>query len=291
VTPWELSAAPEAWRENLAGIDEIWAPTDFVAKAFADIFSGPILLMPHPMEPTGDTHPGRERYGMQDTRFYFMFSFDYYSSPFRKNPIGVVEAFQRAFPTGKENVGLIIKSTGAPEHYPEIKARIRDAMDYDSRIRALDQHLSREEMIGLIRACDAYVSLHRSEGFGLGMAEALSFGRIVIGTDYSGSTDFLNEQTGYPVPFTLRPVLAHEYPFAQGQLWAEPDLDTVVEIMRHVIANPQEARRRGAAGQSFVLQRYSPGTVGRLMRARLSEIYTRHKTMRDAGAIIARGAD
>jgi glycosyltransferase involved in cell wall biosynthesis len=127
-------------------------------------------------------------------------------------------------------------------------------------------------MLGLIRASDAYVSLHRSEGFGLGMAEALSFGRIVIGTDYSGSTDFLNDQTGYPVPYSLCPVLPHEYPFSEGQFWAEPDLDAAAKIMRHVVADREEACYRGAAGRSFVLQRYSPRSVGRSIRARLSEL-------------------
>jgi glycosyltransferase involved in cell wall biosynthesis len=269
---WELSAAPKAWRKNLVGIDEIWAPNDFIAKAFAHVFNGPILIVPPAMAESGDTYPGRTYYGMEDRRFYFMFSFDYYSFPSRKNPLGVIEAFHKAFPTGKDDVGLIVKSTRAPELYSELKATIQEAMDRDPRVLVLDQSLAREEMLGLIHACDAYVSLHRSEGFGLGMAEALSFGRIVIGTDYSGCTDFLNEQTGYPVPHSLRPVLPHEYPFPEGQFWAEPDLDAATQIMRHVVANPEEARRRGAAGRSLVLQRYSALPVGLLIRARLSEL-------------------
>ena len=121
-------------------------------------------------------------------------------------------------------------------------------------------------------ACDAYVSLHRAEGFGLGMVEAMSFGRIVIGTDYSGCTDFLTAQTGYPVPYALRPVLPDEYPYAEGQVWAEPDLDAAVDIMRNVVANPEESRRRAMAGRSLVWERYGAASVGRLMRARLAEL-------------------
>jgi len=272
VTYWELAAAPEAWREKLAAIDEIWAPNEFIAKAFVHIFSGPVLTMPPAMAGGGENHPERTHYGMDEHRFYFMFSFDFYSSPYRKNPLGVLEAFQKAFPTGEENVGLVIKSTGAAYHYHDVKATIREAMDRDPRIMVIDQNLSREDILGLIHASDAYVSLHRSEGFGLGMAEALSFGRIVIGTDYSGCTDFLNEQTGYPVPYYLRPVLPHEYPCADGQFWAEPNLAAAVEIMRKVVANPNEARLRGAAGRSLVLERYGIAPVGRLMRARLSEL-------------------
>ncbi len=269
---WELAAAPEEWREKLRAIDEIWAPNEFIAKAFTPVFTGSILVMPPAMEPSGYDFPARAHYGLEESRFYFMFSFDYYSSPFRKNPLGVIEAFQQAFPKGDENVGLIIKSAGAPEHYPELKAAIRRTMDRDVRICLLDHNMSRGEMLGLIHATDAYVSLHRSEGFGLGMAEALSFGRIVIGTDYSGSTNFLNNRTGYPVPYLLRPVLPHEYHYSDGQSWAEPNLAEAVEIMRKVVADPEEARRRGAVGQSFVRERYGISPVGRLMKARLDKL-------------------
>ncbi len=265
MTFWELPSAPEEWRENLVGIDEIWAPNEFVAKAFGSI-------LPPAIQSSGDEHPGRAFYGMDESRFYFTFSFDYCSSPFRKNPFGVIEAFLSAFPTGQDNVGLVVKSMGAPELYPNLRAAIRDATNGDPRIMLIDEELPREQVLGLIRACDAYVSLHRAEGFGLGMVEAMSFGRIVIGTDYSGCTDFLTAQTGCPVPYALRPVLPDEYPYAEGQVWAEPDLDAAVDIMRNVVANPEESRRRAMAGRSLVWERYGAASVGRLMRARLAEL-------------------
>jgi glycosyltransferase involved in cell wall biosynthesis len=124
----------------------------------------------------------------------------------------------------------------------------------------------------LIRASDSYVSLHRAEGFGLGMAEAMTFGRIVIGTGYSGSTDFLADETGYPVPFKLRPLEAHEYPWSRGQYWAEPDQDAAMEIMRQVVANPSEGKRRGERGREYVLHRYNPTVVGEVMRKRIDAL-------------------
>jgi glycosyltransferase involved in cell wall biosynthesis len=271
-TYWELSSAPKAWRNKLAGINEIWAPNKFVADAFARIFDGPILIMPPAVEPTGDTYPGRACYGMDESRFYFMFSFDYYSSPFRKNPLGVIEAFEKAFPRTRQDVGLIIKSIGASQRYPKLKVALEQVTSRDQRILLMEKTLSRTDVLGLIRSSDAYLSLHRSEGFGLGMVEALSFGRTVIGTGYSGCTDFLNEQTGYPVPYVLRPVLPHEYHYSKGQIWAEPDLDAAVEIMRNVVANPAEARRRAAVGRLLVHERYGINPVGRRMRARISEV-------------------
>jgi glycosyltransferase involved in cell wall biosynthesis len=272
VTYWELSSAPEVWRAKLAGIDEIWAPNKFVAEAFARVFPGPILIMPPPARPAEDDYPGRDYYGMENSRFYFMFSFDYHSSPFRKNPLGAIEAFRKAFPNAQENVGLVIKSMGASDEYPGVKAAIKEAAGYDERILLIDKNMSRPDMLGLIHASDAYLSLHRAEGFGLGMVEALSFGRIVIGTAYSGCTEFLNEQTGYPVPYNLRPVLSHEYYYPDGQIWAEPDLGAAVEIMREVVADPAKARQRAAAGRSLVCERYGVAPVGELMRRRISEL-------------------
>lgn len=275
---WELPRAPEEWRVNLANIHEIWAPNTYIASAFAHIFDGPIVVMPPAMEDTGDDHPGRAHFGMNEGRFYFMFSFDYYSSPFRKNPLGVLGAFQKAFPRGDENVGLVIKSTGAPDHFPEIKAVFEDAIKRDSRILMFDKNMPRSEMLGLIHASDAYVSLHRAEGFGLGMAEAMTFERIVIGTDFSGSTDFLTEKTGYPVPYSLRPVESHEYPWSHEQSWAEPDVNAAADIMRRVAVNPSEGAGRARVAREWIEKNYSPDAVGVAMKVRMDALFKKLKS-------------
>lgn len=269
-TYWELSKAPEEWRNHLANIHEIWAPNQFIADAFAHIYQGPIVVMPPAMEDLDSTYPSRSHFGMSEERFYFMFSFDYYSSPFRKNPLGVLQAFQFAFPRGDENVGLVIKSTGAADHHADIKAVIEAAAAKDHRIMILDRNMPRDEVLGLIRASDAYVSLHRAEGFGLGMAEAMTFERIVIGTDYSGCTEFLTDETGYPVPYDLRPLGSHEYPWSHGQTWAEPDQGAAIKIMRWVVENQSQGLARGKAAREHVLRLYNTSAVGEAMRKRLA---------------------
>ena len=272
ITYWELQKAPEAWREPLKNVDEIWAPNAFVAGAFEGIFDGPITIVPPAIPIPADDLPDRTHFQLEADRFYFLFSFDYFSSPFRKNPIGVVEAFQRAFPKGDEPVGLVIKSVGLPQQYPDIRQHIQRAADHDPRIRLIDETLSREDMSGLIKSCDAYVSLHRSEGLGLGMIEAMTFGRIVIGTDYSGCSDFLNDRTGFPVPYGFTPIGGHEYPWSEGQKWAQPDVQAAADIMRSVVANPEEARRRGAFARDFIADLYSDTAVANAIKDRLSQI-------------------
>lgn len=268
-TYWELPRAPKSWQPMLEPINEIWVPNAFVGDAFREIFAGPITVVPTTVKVGKGSWKGRKDFGMEPGRFYFMFSFDYFSSPYRKNPLGVLEAFQRAFPNGNENVGLIIQSIGPVDHYPHIKEKVRQATVADPRIQTIDRSLPHDDMLSLIHATDVYVSLHRSEGFGMGMAEAMGFGRIVIGTNFSGNTDFLTEQTGFPVPYNLRPVRPHEYPYAEDQLWAEPDIEAAVLILRQVCDAPDLAMKRARAGQILIRHKYGIGQVGRAMKGRL----------------------
>ena len=274
-TFWELPRAPRDWRWVLSSINEIWAPNKFVADAFRPVFSGPITLIPPVVHVGEGPFPSRHHFGMDANRFYFMFSFDYYSSPHRKNPIGAIEAFQRAFPNGKENVGLIIKSNGNVQDNLDVKTVVAQAAAADPRIVVVEKSMPRAEILGLIRACDAYVSLHRSEGFGMGIAEAMSFGRVVIATDFSGSTDFVTPETGFPVQFTLRHVADHQYQWSDKQMWAEPDMDSATAAMETAWRFPDLARERASAGQRLVRQRYGLVTVGEIMKTRISYLINR----------------
>lgn len=271
-TFWELPNVPDAWRSMLTHIQEIWTPSSFAASTFRSVFSGPITVVPPTVDIGTGPYPTRDQLGIDPRPFYFLFSFDYYSYPYRKNPLGVVRAFQAAFAQANDKVGLIIKSNGTEDHYPEISRKIREAAAADGRIVVMDKSLSRSDFLGLIRASDAYLSLHRSEGFGLGMAESMSFGRIVIGTNFSGNTDFLTERTGFPIPFTLTAVLPHEYPWSDGQVWAEPNLDAAAAAMQLVLQSPEVARKRARAGQAFVRQTYTPALVGRIIKDRISQL-------------------
>jgi len=271
-TYWELPKAPAEWAPMLKGIDEIWAPNEFVSNAFREIFDGPIKIVPPCVEIETETAFDRKQLGMDPDKFYFMFSFDYFSYPDRKNPLGVVRAFQAAFPTRGEGVGLVIKSTSATDQYLEIKSAILEAARDDQRIKVIDRTLPRDEMLSLIRQSDCYISLHRSEGFGLGMAEAMAFGKPVIGTDYSGSREFLSDRTGFPVSFTLRPVQPDEYVFAEGQSWAEPDDASALKAMQRVFYDEQERQIRAAAGKAFVETHYGRENIGRIAARHLRDV-------------------
>lgn len=273
-TYWELQQAPAVWASMIKGIQEIWVPNEFVGNAFRAIFDGPITIVPPCVDVEIEDILDKEYFHLDRDRFYFMFSFDYYSYPARKNPLGVMQSFQSAFPDLGERVGLIIKSSGVTSRHLAIKSEIEETARRDHRIKVIDTMFSREEMLSLICQSDCFVSLHRSEGFGLGMAEAMALGKPVVGTDYSGNTDFLSDHTGFPVSFTLRNVKSGEYIFAEGQSWAEPDNVSAVEAMQSVFYDRPEAMRRAEAGKAFVESHYGKKNVGRIAVKRLRKIGT-----------------
>jgi glycosyltransferase involved in cell wall biosynthesis len=247
-------------------------PNAYVANAFRSIFDRRITVIPACVNINRKYIYARQYFGLDDDRFYFIFSFDYYSGTARKNPLGVAQAFGYAFPDPGMKVGLLIKSTGPGELDPTVSQHLKNLLTVDKRIITLDRSLDRDEILSLIDDCDCYISLHRSEGFGLGMAEALALGKPVIATDYSGNRDFLTEETGFPVPFSLRRLMPGEYPMGEGQSWGEPDLEIAIHYMRTVFANREERERRSSRGRTLIGDRYSGQIVAKTVIERLDEI-------------------
>ncbi len=271
-TYWELPEAPTEWRSLLHHVDELWVPNVFVGNAFRQIFDRTITVIPVCINVCRNQVFAREHFGLDKSRFYFMYSFDYYSTTTRKNPTGVLQSFSYAFPDLEESVGLIVKTTGPNALDPTVSRFLANASQVDQRVKIVEGYMSRDEILSLIDNSDCYISLHRSEGFGMGMAEAMALGKPVIGTGFSGNSDFLTTYTGFPISFTLRKLMPGEYPFSEGQYWAEPDITDAVSQLRYVVKHPGDRLRRASAGCEFVTSVYSDEVVARIIIRRLSEI-------------------
>lgn len=269
---WELAKVPPRFHESLSRFQEVWAPSEFVREAFAASLDVPVIRVPVPVELALAEPVKRSDYGLAEEATLFFFAFDPCSFFVRKNPLAVVEAFHRAFGSrGDGRVGLVVKCLDPGPHAAVLKP-LKAAIAGDPRITLIEATLSRGAMNGLLAATDAFVSLHRSEGFGFGLAEAMLLGKPAIGTDYSGNRDFLNEATGYPVPYTLVPVRSGEYPDHDGQVWAEPDIAAAAGCMTEIVEQPEKARAKALAGQAFITTHHSLAEVGRQMRDRLDAL-------------------
>ena len=270
---WELSHIHRSWIPILKTMDEIWAPTEFVRKAFSESVHRPVIHIPVAVDVAMPRNPSRTRFGLPSQRFLFLFSFDLASYSQRKNPGAVIDAFLDAFGADDDaNVGLVIKTMGVSRDDTDV-ARLRKRTGNDPRMYLINKTLDRLDSIELVATCDAYVSLHRSEGFGFGLAEAMLLAKPVIGTNYSGASDFLNDQTGFPIRYKLVSVREHDYAHYQpGQVWADPDIDHASNTMMAVYEDQVHARKIGWAARHYMLENHSPAAVGRLIRSRLIQL-------------------
>jgi glycosyltransferase involved in cell wall biosynthesis/SAM-dependent methyltransferase len=268
VWAWETSCVPSEWDEAFESVDEIWTYTTFVANVLAQRSPVPVVTVPLPV--TAPTKFAPRLDVELPSGFLFLFAFDFFSTIQRKNPIGLVEAFKRAF-APNEGPQLILKSFNG-DYKPEHLERLRYATRGRDDITVIDRFLSVEERNALMARADCYVSLHRSEGFGLTIAEAMSLGKPVIATAYSGNLDFMDSSCSYLVDYELTEVgdAVEIYP-AEG-IWAEPDVDHAAALMRHVVDDPDDAAAKAQRGRARVERQLSPAACGVLARGRLERL-------------------
>jgi glycosyltransferase involved in cell wall biosynthesis len=268
--PWELPEWPADWHHAYELIDEVWASSRFAYHAYAASCPKPVHHLPMAVDVTPTAHQTRQDFGLPPERFLFIFAFDALSSFARKNPQACIAAFRRAFPRGDEPAGLVIKAMRAKAEHPLWQQLLAEEKA-DPRIRVLTQTLARPILLDLYRACDCYLSLHRSEGFGRGLAEAMLLGKPVIATGYSGNMDFTLPTTAALVDHRFVTLGADDYPFGAGQQWAEPDVDHAAWWMQRLMADQTARQALAKAGQRLIQATFSPAAVGARYRLILAQ--------------------
>ncbi|EID54224.1 glycosyltransferase family 4 protein [Saccharomonospora xinjiangensis] len=277
---WELPEVPDYALAQLPRMDELWVLTSFVADAFRTATDMPITVVPSVVPQRPDIQGDRAKFGLPDDGIVVLFNFSASSSDARKNPWAVIEAFRRAFRPSERgrDAHLVIKVVDL-HRFPELAAELaREVASVGGTLISRD--LTRADMDCLLATCDVYVSLHRSEGFGLGMAEAMAMGKPVIATGYGGNTDFMPPQAAAVVGYDIRPITERDHRFGAefgdwyrpGQLWAEPDVEQAARWLRRLAESETLRRGMGARGAEAVKAVCSPEAVGAAMLRRLREI-------------------
>lgn len=270
---WETPNFPEQWCDRFALIDEVWVATQFVAEAVREKATVPVVVMP-PMVAPPDLPSDRAWLTtllpeIESDEFLFLFQFDVASVPFRKNPAGVIDAFRAAFQPD-EPVRLIIKFLNG-ENVPELIEQLRRASS-GCRASFLDRSFESLDRFRLLASVDSFVSLHRAEGFGLSIAEAMAYGLPVVVTGWSGNVDFTHSSNAAVVAYDLRPAERAYGPYAAGTLWAEPRLDDAARQMRRVWTDAEWRSELGQAAKATIAAAFSKHAVGAAMQARLGRI-------------------
>ncbi|MCL4487934.1 MAG: glycosyltransferase family 4 protein [Chloroflexi bacterium] len=268
---WELPRFPANWFNRFGFYDEIWVTTSFVANALAPVAPVPVVRIPPVLVPArlGSRDRGRALIRAHPDEFIFLFIFDFHSHMERKNPLAVVDAFRCAF-SPQDSVRLVVKCVNGasdPQGFGELRERARG-----STISVFEGYWSGEAVRDLAAGCDAFVSLHRSEGTGLTISDAMALGKPVIATGWSGNMDFMNIGNSFPVKYELVEIENGVGPYREGEIWAEPSVEHAAQLMRHVFENREDAAKRGEAARRDILAYFSAASIAARIQERLKAV-------------------
>ncbi|SFW52091.1 Glycosyltransferase involved in cell wall bisynthesis [Amycolatopsis australiensis] len=280
VWAWELPEPPVHALPHLPGIDELWLISQFVSDSFRTVTDIPITVVPNVVPQAPDVTGNRAKFGLPEDGLIVLFTFSASSSDARKNPWAVIEAFRRAFPPEERGTKahLVLKANDL-QRFPDLDASLSAAVaSVDGTL--LRREMSRADMDTLLATCDVYTSLHRSEGFGLGMAEAMAMGKPVVATGFGGNIDFMPPGAAAVVGYHARPITPHDHKFGAefgdwytvGQLWADADVDQAARWLRKLADSPRLRAEMGAKAIEAIRDFCSPAAVAKVINRRLAEL-------------------
>lgn len=270
---WELEEFPKECHVGYQYVHELWAPTKFIQTALSKYAPERVKVvhMPLPLlAPRVEDGIERSNFNLDKDRFMFLFTFDFCSSTARKNPYAVIEAFKKAF---NENEGpiLVMKSLN-DKVFPSALKNMVSYAEGRKDIIFFNEHFDHGIVGALRNMCDCYVSLHRSEGLGLTISEAMCLGKPVIATGYSGNMDFMTENNSIPIPWKYTLAGPNAAPYQADGRWAEPDVQIAANAMRYLYENETLAKKLGAQAKKDMEEKFSLTACGTRMAERLNKV-------------------
>ena len=265
---WELETAPKDWKPLFDYVDEVWTPSAFTARTMQKETDKPVIPILYCIETPCDETLTRADFGLKDGDFLVLMMYDSNSYASRKNPGAAIDAFREAFGEEPEDAKLVIKiSNPKPEDIAFVEERLKPG----SYI-LMTERLERRKMNSLIRLCDVFLSLHRSEGFGLVLAEAMSLGTATVATNWSANTEFMPEGTACLVDQKPVPVgSAYQYE-QEGLTWADADAHQAAGYLRRLKDEPDFREEIVRAGQEYIREQLSVQKCAEKIGNRLEEI-------------------
>lgn len=271
---WELEEFPEDWCFAFPLFHEIWTPSEFVSNSIRKKTSLPVYTIPYPIEAPADQNFNRPYFKLPEDKFLFLTMYDSNSTMERKNPLGVLRAFKTAFSCNDERVGLVIKINNPQKQ--DLQA-ISKALAGYGNIYILSDILSKVQVNSLIQCTDVFVSLHRAEGFGLVLAEAMLLGTPAIATNWSSNTEFMDKNTACMVDYEFVTLTKDCGPYPKGARWAEPDEAQAATYMQRLCSDSEYYQSLQKAAQASITKLLSKENAANLINKRVEAIYAKYQ--------------
>lgn len=255
---WELEDFPKQWEKYCQLFDEIWAPSEFTASSIRKITDVPVKVMPYNVKVPYDTKCSRKDFDLPEDKFLYLIMYDSNSTTGRKNPQGAIEAYKRAFPVERDDCGLVIKVNNAKKE--DIVKLQQDLTGYHN-VYFITEVLDKERVNGLIHNVDVFISLHRAEGFGLVMAEAMLLGIPCVATNWSSNTEFMTEDSACMVKYDLIKNKKTEGLYKKGCIWADPNIDDAAFYIRKLKEDREYYKKKKTAGKECIEEILNEKTI------------------------------
>ncbi|MCL2227076.1 MAG: glycosyltransferase family 4 protein [Oscillospiraceae bacterium] len=268
---WELEKFPEQWKNALDLVDEIWTPSEFASASIKKATQKPVYTIPYAFRTPDKGTYARKDFGLPEDKFLVLCMYDCNSFIERKNPMAAIRAFKKAFPADAQDAGLVIKINNPQEK--DFK-KIRSELAGYRNVHYIDSILDKTKTNALIACVDAYVTLHRSEGFGLVPAEAMALGTPVIATNWSSNTEFMDENTACMVDFEFITIEKDQGPYAAGNRWADANVSQAADYMRKLYEDDEYRSKLIENAKNSISATLAPKRIASLIQARVDEIYS-----------------
>ena len=270
---WELPEFPQKWVKLFDLVDEIWVASEFVRNSIQKKTNKIVRIVPPAIHVEVDDSITREDFGLPENVFLFLCAYDTYSVQARKNPLGSITAFTKAFSPKDENVGLVVKVNHASYNQKEVD-KLKKQLSHYKHCYFLEESYPRQKFNALINLIDSYISLHRSEGFGLIPAESMYLGKPVIMTNWSGNLDFTREDNSCPVGYKLIPVGKGVDVYDSRQFWADPDPDQAAEYMKKLVSDKIFYKKISQNAAISIRELYGPKVIAEKIKNLVQQTFT-----------------
>jgi glycosyltransferase involved in cell wall biosynthesis len=265
---WEQPQLPDSALRAFEHVDEVWVPSTFVHEAVMAVSPVPVVKIPHAISFAVTPGLRRQSFGLPENKFLVLVMYDFNSYQYRKNPQAALEAFAKVA-ANRKDAALVIKTISGPTHAEALHAMKLSAAHMNNVV-FIDTFFTRQQTWDLQSCCDALISLHRAEGFGLVPAEMMFLGKPVIATGWSANVDFMTPDNSFLVRYELKPLAESLGVYPSGPLWANADVDHAAWCLERLLNDANLAKQMGQAAQTDIRRQLNPETVGALIRKRLT---------------------